>query len=187
MAKVREIGPILRRLFINTLFDSTFMQLGILIGPAFAVAVNLQLVIGTLISSSIALGISTGVSAYESEMIERERKTIELEKALFREMENTEITENYRSYAMILSLVNFATPLACCGIIITPLVLSSFGLLSVSVAAWISIILAMLIVFTAGVYFGRYAKGNPLLKGLRMVGFGILAFVAGYLIQIWIV
>ena len=95
--KLSEIGPILRRFFINTLFDSTFTQLGILLGSAFADSPDLRLVIGTLISSSVALGISTGVSVYESETLERERRTIELEKALFRKLDNTRFSETYQS------------------------------------------------------------------------------------------
>jgi predicted membrane protein (TIGR00267 family) len=182
-SRLAEIGPILRRFFINTLFDSTFTQLGILIGSAFAANPDLRLVIGTLISSSIALGISTGVSVYESETLERERKTIELEKALFRKLDKTRLSETYQSYARLLAIVNFVTPLICCTIIILPIVAAFFRLLEPSTASWLSIILAMAILFTAGVYFGRYGKQNPIKKGLRMVGFGIIAFAAGYLIQ----
>jgi hypothetical protein len=64
--KLAEIGPILRRFLINTFFDSTFSQLGVLIGSAFAGNPNLRLVMGTLISSSIALGISTGTKRLSS-------------------------------------------------------------------------------------------------------------------------
>jgi predicted membrane protein (TIGR00267 family) len=183
LGRLKEVGPILRRFFINTLFDSTFMQLGILIGSAFATNPDLRLVTATLISSSVALGISTGVSVYESETMERERRTTELEKALFRKLDKTKLAENYRSYARILSLVNFVTPLVCCGIILIPLIVAMSDLLDVSTAAWISIVLAMGILFTAGVYFGRFGKQNPIVKGFRMVGFGVIAFAAGYLIQ----
>jgi predicted membrane protein (TIGR00267 family) len=183
LGRLKDVGPILRRFFINTLFDSTFMQLGILIGSAFATNLDLRLAIATLISSSVALGISSGVSVYESETLERERSTVELEKALFRKLEKTKLAENYRSYAKILSIVNFVIPLVCCGIVITPLAAALFNLLNPSTAAWSSIVLAMGILFTAGVYFGRYGKRNPIIKGLRMVGFGIIAFAAGYLIQ----
>jgi predicted membrane protein (TIGR00267 family) len=184
LGKLAEIGPILRRFFINTLFDSTFTQLGVLIGSAFADSPDLRLVIGTLISSSIALGISTGVSVYESETLERERKTIELEKALFRKLDKTRLADSYRDYARLLALVNFVTPLICCAVIVMPIVAAFFNILSTSTASWLSIILALSILFAAGVYFGRYGKQNPIKKGLRMVGFGIIAFVAGYLIQL---
>ena len=184
LGKLAEIGPILRRFFINTLFDSTFTQLGVLIGSAFADSPDLRLVIGTLISSSIALGISTGVSVYESETLERERKTIELEKALFRKLDKTRLADSYRDYARLLALVNFVTPLICCAVIVMPIVAAFFNILSTATASWLSIILALSILFAAGVYFGRYGKQNPIKKGLRMVGFGIIAFVAGYLIQL---
>ena len=32
--KLEGVGPIIRRFFINTLFDSTFMLLGIIVGSA---------------------------------------------------------------------------------------------------------------------------------------------------------
>lgn len=184
--KLKEIGPILRRLFINTLFDSTFTLLGIVIGQVFAAVPDLRLLIGTAVASSVALGISSGVSVYESETMERERRVVELEKALFVDLKNTIITENYKAYALILALVNFVTPLICCGIILVPFVFSLFYSLEIIIAAEISVILALGIVFVAGTVFGRAGKTNPVLKGLRMVFFGIVAFAIGYIIQILI-
>ena len=186
LRRAREIGPILRRLFINTLFDSTFTLLGIIIGSVFAAVPDLRLVIGTAVASSVALGISSGVSVYESETMERERRVVELEKALFVDLKNTVITENYKVYALVLAFVNFLTPLVCCGVIIIPFVLALAQFLDVIVAAWISVIMALGIIFVAGTFFGRAGKTNPVLKGLRMVCFGVAAFVSGYLIQVLI-
>jgi predicted membrane protein (TIGR00267 family) len=183
---LKEIGPILRRLFINTLFDSTFTLLGIVIGQVFATIPDLRLLIGTAVASSVALGISSGVSVYESETMERERSVVELEKALFVDLKNTIITKNYKTYALILALVNFVTPLICCGIILVPFVLALFNGLEIVIAGAISVILALGIVFVAGTVFGRAGKTNPILKGLRMVFFGIVAFAIGYFIQILI-
>ena len=186
LKRTKEIGPILRRFLINTLFDSTFMQLGIIIGSAFATNPDLRLILGTLVASSVALGISTGVSVYESETLERERKVAELEKALFRKLDNTMITKNYKTYAIILAVVNFFTPLMCCSIIIIPLLLATIQLLETTTASWISVTLALGILFVAGTYMGRLGKQNPLIKGLRMVIFGVAAFLIGFLIQILI-
>lgn len=178
-----EMGPILRRFFTNTLFDSTFMLLGIIIGSAFTANPDLRLILGTMVATSIALGISTGVSVYESETLERERRVVELEKALFRELDNTMITENHKASAVIISVVNFFTPLMCCAIVIIPLVLAAFNMLNIATASWISISLALGILFIAGTYLGRLGKRNPLLKGMRMVAFGAAAFAIGFLIQ----
>jgi predicted membrane protein (TIGR00267 family) len=182
--KAREIGPILRRLFINTLFDSTFTLIGIIIGSIFSTNPNLQIIIGTAVASSFALGISSGVSVYESETIERERKQVELERALFLDLKNTVIAENYKYYALILAFINFLTPLVCCVLILMPFIFTIFDLTNVVVSSWISVSIAFAIIFVAGIFFGRFGKTNPLVKGLRMVFFGAVAFLIGYLIQI---
>jgi predicted membrane protein (TIGR00267 family) len=159
------------------------MQLGIIMGSAFAADPNLRLVIGTLISSSIALGISTGISVYESETLERERRIVELEKALFRNLDNTMITKKYATYAAVLSIVNFLAPLVCCGIVSIPLVLAMIGLVGVPEASWASAIFALGIVFSAGAYLGKSGQQNALLKGAKMTVFGAVAFAVGFLVQ----
>src|SRR5665647_2367438 len=90
--KHESVGPIIRRFFINTLFDSTFMLLGIIVGSAFAgAAAGLNVIIITMLTTSLALGISTGVSVYEAESLEQERKIADLEKALFTDLKDTSI------------------------------------------------------------------------------------------------
>ena len=183
LLKRGEFAPILRRFFINTLFDSTFMQMGIIIGSAFTVNPDLDLVMGTLVASSIALGISTGVSIYESEMLERESRITELEKVMFRKLDDTILTEHHRTSAIIFSVINLLTPLLCCAIVIIPLLFASVNILDIRTASWISIGLALCILFVAGTYMGRLGRKNPYLKGLRMVLFGAVAFVIGFAIQ----
>ena len=60
-----ETGPALRRYFVNTMFDSTFAVLGIIIGSALTADADKGLVIATIITSCVALAISTGSSVYE--------------------------------------------------------------------------------------------------------------------------
>lgn len=67
------------------------MLLGIVVGATFGADVNLGVVLVTMVTSSLALGISTGVSVYEAGSLERERKIAELEKALFRDRSDTKI------------------------------------------------------------------------------------------------
>ncbi len=178
-----DVGPIIRRFFINTLFDSTFMLLGIIVGAAFAPNASLGVVLITMVSSSLALGISTGISVYEAESLERERKISELEKALFRDLSGTRIEKRARSVIALVSIINFSTPLISCAVIISPLALAACSALTVDIAVWLSIILALSTLFSAGAYFGRLGKKNPWMKGLRMVIFGLAAFLIGFLLQ----
>lgn len=178
-----DVGPIIRRLFINTLFDSTFMLLGIVVGVAFATNANLGVVLVTMVTSSLALGISTGVSVYEAESLERERKISELERALFRDLSGTRIEKSAKFITLLLALINFSTPLVSCTVMILPFILAGLKILEVGVASWFSAVLALTTLFVAGVYMGRLGKKNPWTKGLRMMAFGLAAFIIGFLLH----
>jgi predicted membrane protein (TIGR00267 family) len=154
-----------------------------IVGSAFTADQDLHLIIRTLIASSIALGISTGISTYESEKLERMIKIAELEKAMFRKLDETIISERDRRFALIISTINFSTPLLCCCIIIIPLLFSLRQFINITIASWISVGLALGILFVAGAYLGKLSKGNPFFKGLRMVVFGGVAFSIGFMIQ----
>jgi predicted membrane protein (TIGR00267 family) len=182
--KHESVGPIIRRFFINTLFDSTFMLLGIIVGSAFAgAATGLNVIIITMLTTSLALGISTGVSVYEAESLEQERKITDLEKALFTDLKDTSIQKTAKYITLIVTLINFATPLFSCAITITPFILAAIGIFPLNIAGWISVVLALSTLFGAGVYMGRIGKTNPYKKGLRMVAFGVLAFAIGFLLN----
>lgn len=178
-----DVGPIIRRFFINTLFDSTFVLLGIVVGAAFAADASLNVVLVTMLTSSLALGISAGVSIYEADSLERERKIAELEKALFRDLSGTRIEKTARSITILAVMINFLTPLVSCAMITSPFMLVIWKILKVNVASWFSVILALSTLFGAGVYLGRLGKTNPWTKGLRMAGFGFIAFIIGFLLN----
>lgn len=184
--KQEGVGPIIRRFFINTLFDSTFMLLGIIVGSAFAADAGLRVIIVTMLTTSVALGISTGVSVYEAESLEQERKIADLEKALFTDLTDTSIQKTAKNTIALATIINFGTPLFSCAITITPFILVAVGLLEIGVAGWISVILALSTLFAAGVYMGRIGQTNPYKKGARMVIFGVLAFVVGFLLD-WLI
>jgi len=160
------------------------MLLGITVGSAFVAKPELEVILGTMLSSSFAIGISTGVSVYEAEIMEREKRTIEMERALLTDLKDTEIAKLIKTTAIIISLINFITPLIACAISITPFILAYLGFIEVQKAAWISIAATISTLFSAGVYIGRNGKGNAILKGIKMVAFGTIAFLIGYCIEI---
>jgi predicted membrane protein (TIGR00267 family) len=160
------------------------MLLGIVVGAAFASEPNLRLVIVTMVTTSLALGISTGVSVYESESLEREREITELERALFRDLSGTKIEKSARSIILMISAINFTTPLVSCAVAISPFILVAANILPIAIGAWLSVALALSTLFATGTYMGRLAKKNPWIKGLRMAAFGVVAFLAGYVLGI---
>jgi VIT1/CCC1 family predicted Fe2+/Mn2+ transporter len=68
-------------------------------------------------------------------------------------------------------------------VIISPFVLVALDVLEINLASWFSVVLALSTLFGAGVYMGRLGKKNPWKKGLRMVGFGLTAFIIGFLLD----
>jgi VIT1/CCC1 family predicted Fe2+/Mn2+ transporter len=52
----------------------------------------------------------------------------------------------------------------------------------IKTAAWTSISVALVALLFAGIYMGRYGKGNALLKGVKMAALGGLTFLIVYLL-----
>ena len=184
--KQENVGPIIRRFFINTLFDSTFMLLGIIVGSAFTANAALNVIVVTMLTTSLALGISTGVSVYEAESLEQEKRITDLEKALFTNLKETNIEKTAKYTIILATIINFATPLLSCAVTITPFALAAVGIIDVDIAGWIAVTLALTTLYVAGVFMGRFGKTNPYKKGVRMVAFGVLAFLIGYLLNMLI-
>lgn len=159
------------------------MLLGIIVGAAFATDVSLNVILGTMITSSLALGISSGVSVYEAESLERKRRISELERALFRDLGGTRIEKSARFITILIAVINLSTPFAACSVTIVPFLLAAARILEFHTASWLSVSVALGTLFAAGVYLGKLGKQNPWVKGLRMAVFGATAFVVGYVLN----
>jgi predicted membrane protein (TIGR00267 family) len=163
------------------------MLLGITAGFGLVADPNLKILLGTMLTSSIALGVSSGYSSFEAETLEREKIIGELEESLLTTLKNTDIEESNRNIAVLISLVNFVTPLFVCGISIFPYLFTLLNIISIQWAAWISIASGLISILVAGSYFSTMYinsdnKRRAVIKGARM------AFLAGitFLLGRWI-
>ncbi len=172
--------PTIRRYLVNTVFDSTFVMLGIIIGSAFSSDPNVRLTVVTILTSSVALGISTGVSTYEAENLEQNKRLDEIERAMLRPLDNTHIGRSARTSMLLISFFIFLAPLIVGTIILSPFILLNEDIMT---AAWIAIALAIIILFTTGVLMGRSGGRNPWVQGARMAVIGAIAFVICFYIE----
>lgn len=175
-----ETGPALRRYFVNTMFDSTFVVLGIIIGSALTADADNSLVIATIITSCVALAISTGSSVYEAETLEQSRRMGEIGRAMLRPVEETNLGKASKASAAIIALANSIAPLMSGAIIVSPFIL--LGEETMLIAAEIAIVLAIVLLFITGFIMGRLSDRNPWWKGLRMSLVGVAAFIICYMI-----
>jgi len=107
---VSDPTQLFRRYFINTLFDSTFVVLGILAATALSAEADVDLALGALFAASLAMGISTGVSVYEAEHTEGELRMRRLERAMLSPLKDTDVGREIRFARYAVSLVNFLAP-----------------------------------------------------------------------------
>jgi len=175
-----ETGPALRRYFVNTMFDSTFAVLGIIIGSALTADADSGLVIATIITSCVALAISTGSSVYEGETLEQSRRMDEIGRAMLRPVEETNLGKASKASAAIIALSNSLAPLMSGAIIVSPFVL--LGDETILVAAEVAIVLAIILLFITGFIMGKISERNPWWKGMRMALVGVAAFFVCYMI-----
>ncbi|UCE80790.1 MAG: hypothetical protein JSV94_06535 [Methanobacteriota archaeon] len=168
-----------RRYFINTLFDSTFVVLGILAAAAFVPEPNSDIAVGAIFAACFAIGISTAASVYEAEHIEAEIEMQKLERAMLSPMHDTEVERTTHASVYVVAAVNFMAPIFVSVIMGTPLLLYEVDVIrDFRLAAMISSLLGISIIFAAGYYLGRFGRARPWLRAVRMSVVALLAFGA---------
>ncbi len=171
------MGKAFRRYFVNTVFDSTFVVMGIVVGSALAPDAAVRTVVSTMFAASLALGISTGTSVYEAEKVESDIRLRDLEAAMLRELTDTEAERRLEVSRYLVVAVNVLAPLAVFAATATPFFLGG-ALEAVLPAAYVSIAIALTILFIVGAHLGRLSGSHVLLKGLRMALIGLATFGA---------
>lgn len=178
--KMPETRPALRRYFVNTIFDTTFVILGVIIGSALSPHPSIDVVKTTIITSAVALAISTGASVYEAESLEQSRRLDEISRAMLSSVDETDLGKTSRASIILISMVNSLAPLLAGGVTLAPFLILPAS--EIVYAAELSITLAISILFVTGYFMGRMANKNPWVKGSRMAIIGLIAFGVCYLI-----
>jgi predicted membrane protein (TIGR00267 family) len=175
-----DIMPAMRRYFVNTVFDATFVMLGIVIGSAFTNESQMVVIVTTILTSAVALSISTGSSVFEAENMEQGRRIDRLGRAMLSDMEETDIGRVSRVGTSLVALFNSLAPLLVGVLMMTPFLI--MGADHVQEAAEVAIGLAIATLFVTGFFMGRIGNKNPWVRGARMAVIGMAAFVICYLI-----
>ncbi|MGQ0796869.1 MAG: hypothetical protein ACT4OI_03255 [Methanobacteriota archaeon] len=164
---------------MNTLFDSTFVVLGIVAALAAEPDPDIEFAIGTVIAACLAIGISTGVSVYEAEHTEGEIRIRRLERAMLASLRDTEISRSLRAARLAIAFVNFLVPMLVALVTSLPLFLFRAGALPDFLAAALtSSALGIGIILVAGYHLGRITGRSPWRKALRMTAVALLTFAA---------
>ncbi|NUN11562.1 VIT1/CCC1 transporter family protein [Candidatus Micrarchaeota archaeon] len=175
--RITRADEIARRYFINNSFDGVLTTIGLLMGMFLAGVANTQIIITTSLSTGIAIGLSGFWGAFLTEVAERKKKLMELEKSLMRNLKDTEIERASSFASKIVALVDGLSPLLSTIIVILP-----FFFISTIDAYYLAFTIAGLMLVGLGIFLGRVSKENQILLGLKMLAAGILAIGISYLL-----
>ncbi len=180
-------GEVFRGYFINTLFDGTFVILGAIVSSGFLVATDpagvAEDTIKAMVILAISVGISSSISIYEAESLETEIRLGRVAQAMLKSMEDTALERAARVAKYATAFINFLAPFITLSITVIPFLLVPRLIPSVVTAGYVSIALAIAIIFAVGALVGRSAKVNPWVRGVRMAAVGVGAFFITFVIE----
>jgi predicted membrane protein (TIGR00267 family) len=174
-----NISEIARRYFAMNAFDGVLTIIGVLVGNLTAGVKDPHIVLSTGLATSIAMGISGLWGAYLTESAERQRDLDELSRYTLTDLNDTRIGRAGRAAAFTVAVVDGLSPALAALIVLIPFVAA--GLFPDITWAYISsLTLALLSLFTLGLFLGRVSRGNVVVFGIKTVLAGVVSIVISY-------
>jgi len=158
---------IVRRYFVVNGFDGALAMLGLLTGFYLGPAVELGVVIGACLGTTVALGMSGVTSAYLSESAERQLSLSQLEQAMLTDLADSEHADAARLVPWVIALVNGAAPVAMALLIMLPLWLAMLGFPLPLSPIMSAIATAFLCIFGLGVFLSGVGGTHWLISGAK--------------------
>jgi len=178
LANIGEIG---RRYFTMNAFDGVLTIIGVLMGNLTAGVDNPRIVVSTGLSTCVAMGVSGLWGAYLTEAAERKRDLDELGHYTLTDLNNTRIGRASRAAVVTVALVDGLAPFLAALIVLTPFFVT--GLFpTVTWVYYTSLGIALLTLFSLGLFLGHISRGNLILSGLRTVVAGLLSILVSFVL-----
>jgi predicted membrane protein (TIGR00267 family) len=174
---------IVRRYFVVNGFDGALAMLGLLTGFYLGPAVELGVVIGACLGTTVALGMSGLTSAYLSESAERRRSLVKLEQAMLTTLEDSDHADEARVVPWVIAAVNGAAPVTMALLIMVPLWLAFLGVPLPLSPLLSAIATAFLCIFGLGVFLGSVGGTHWLASGLKSVVIALVTVLIILLVQ----
>jgi len=178
MSSLRRLGMLLeisgshgimRRYFVVNGFDGALTMLGIVMGFAVSAPTAPAVVISACVGAAVALAVSGVSSAYVSEVAERRKALLDLERAMMTGLEQSAHGRAARWVPLLIGLVNGLAPLLISLLIIAPLWLAEAGVDLPLAPLHLAIVMALLVIFLLGVFLGRVSGVSWWRSGLQTV------------------
>jgi predicted membrane protein (TIGR00267 family) len=179
---IANVGEIARRYFAMNAFDGILTIIGVLIGNMSAGVTNTNIVVTTGLATCISMGISGLWGSYLTESAERKHDLEELSQSTLSDLKNSRIGRASRYAAVIVSVVDGVSPFLAALLVLTPFFFYNMftDIMHIYYAA---LGVALVTLFTLGIFLGKISKENLLISGIKTVVAGIAAIIIGSLLN----
>lgn len=182
--KLANISEIARRYFAMNAFDGVLTIIGVLMGNLVAGVSDPRIVISTGLTTSVAMGISGLWGAYLTESAERQRDIAELNRYTLSDLTNTRIGKASRAAVIIVAVVDGLSPFLAALIVLVPFFFAGLVGDDIIWAYYTSLGVALLTLFSLGVFLGNISKNNILIYGFKTVLAGLASIAISFLLGV---
>ena len=174
--RLTHLSEIVRRYFAINAFDGVLTIIGVLVGNLAVGVDNPRIVVSTGLATCVAMGVSGIWGAYLTETAERKRALVELGRQTLSDLHNTRLGRASRVAVVTVALVNGLAPFLAALLVLLPFFM--VGLFPVVLWVYLtSLGIALLTLFSLGLFLGHIAQANMALYGFKMVLAGLVCIL----------
>jgi predicted membrane protein (TIGR00267 family) len=176
-----DIAEIARRYFAMNAFDGVLTIIGVLMGNLTARVEKPQIVVSTGLATCVAMGVSGLWGAYLTETAERQRDLEELSQYTLVDLNESRIGRASRAAVVTVALVDGLSPFLAALIVLVPFFVDSL-FSSITLVYYTSLGIALLTLFSLGIFLGHISRGNLILFGVKTVIAGLISILISFLL-----
>ena len=171
-----DVLSLARRYFVANGFDGTLTTIGVVVGAYLSGIEDGATVIAIGLGAAVGLGTSGVWSVWEIERAETSRTQEQLEAAMLRSLEDTQLTRDLRNEQIVLALAAASGPVIAVILMLLPFLFvdGAYGLFEATI---ISIGLGILLLGTVGAYMGMISRQRWWVAAIRMGLAGIVVAI----------
>ena len=170
----------MERQLVRGFIDGSLSTLGVVIGASGA---EISIIIAAGIGGGVANGLSNVFGAFTAERIEEEMQIVKIERAMLKNLKETEIYKSVRRKVLKKSLIDGVSTIFGSVIVVLPFFFALVLNASPFFATLVSIALTTVALGLIGLYLGKLSKENLALSFAKMAAFGIVTAFLSMLVE----
>ncbi|WP_290899845.1 TIGR00267 family protein [Ferroglobus sp.] len=170
----------MERQLVRGFIDGSLSTLGVVIGASGA---EISIIIAAGIGGGVANGLSNVFGAFTAERIEEEMQIVKIERAMLKNLKETEIYKSVRRKVLKKSLIDGVSTIFGSVIVVLPFFFALVLNASPFFATLVSIALTTVALGLIGLYLGKLSKENLAISFAKMAAFGIVTAFLSMLVE----